>query len=411
LPSTPRSPRGPLPPPILVEDESAFRELLAVLEGADEIAVDTEADSFYHYQERVCLVQITVGDDDYLVDPLSSIDLAGLGPMFADPGKTKVFHDGEYDVLILKREYGLRFAGLFDTRIAVAALGASSPGLASVVQQRFGVELDKSQQRSDWSRRPLTKSQIAYAREDTRYLLPLMKQLEGELAECGRTAIVEGECRRLEALEPTERVFNPDEFIRLKGARALRPRQMRALRELYVMRDELARQRDVPTFKVLGNFPLIAVAKELPSTRRELERLPGLSPRLTRRLGGPILDALRRAEELGPLAKPPRLPPKDPSTSLGEEQVELHDRLKAWRKERAEEQGMDASLVLNRHVMARVARARPSSLDELAAVDGLLAWQVELFGEDLVALVERFERDLATGRVELGRRRRRSSGS
>ena len=118
----------PLPPPVLVEDQASWEELFRKLEAAEEIAIDTEADSFYRYQERVCLIQITVADEDYLVDPLCSFDLVGLGEVLADPAKTKVFHDGEYDVLILKRDYGFTFSGLFDTRVAAAALGLARAG-------------------------------------------------------------------------------------------------------------------------------------------------------------------------------------------------------------------------------------------------------------------------------------------
>ena len=167
--------------------------MLAALAGEREIAVDTEADSFYHYQERVCLVQITAGGRDWLVDPLRGLDIRPLGAVLADPERTKVFHDGEYDVLILKRQFGFAFAALFDTRVAAAALGMEAPGLAAVVHAHYGFELDKSQQRSDWSRRPLSKEQVAYARLDTHYLVPLMHAFGDELEERGRMPILRGE--------------------------------------------------------------------------------------------------------------------------------------------------------------------------------------------------------------------------
>jgi len=298
--------RSNLPPPTLVEDERGFDELMEVLRGDDLIAVDTEADSFYRYRERVCLIQMTAGEQDFLIDPLMEFDLAPLGEIFADESKVKIFHDGEYDVLILKRDFDFRFAGLFDTRIAAAALGFQSPGLASVVKDRFGVELDKTQQRSNWSKRPLTELQIAYAREDTRYLIPLMHQLIEELDERGRAVIVEGECRRLEALEPAERSFDPDGFIRLKGARGMTPHQMSALRELFILRDDLARARDVPPFKVLGNNALLAIAEARPRGMRPLEQVEGLSPKIAKRLGSALLGALRSAEDKGPLRSTPR---------------------------------------------------------------------------------------------------------
>ncbi|MEM8710133.1 MAG: ribonuclease D, partial [Planctomycetota bacterium] len=191
-----------LPPPTLVENQDDFEELLDILEEEDEIAVDTEADSFYSFRDKVCLIQVTARDRDWLVDPLGGLDLSDLGSILSDPRKTKVFHDAEYDVLILGREYGFQFAGLYDTRVAAAVLGSDAPGLASVLSHRFGVQLDKSQQRSNWAKRPLTAKQIAYARLDTRFLLPLMHEQKEELERQGRRMIVDTECRRLEALEP-----------------------------------------------------------------------------------------------------------------------------------------------------------------------------------------------------------------
>ena len=391
-----------------MEDEPGLSSLMQVLEQAGEIAFDTEADSFYSYRERVCLIQVTVDAEDYLVDPLKGLDLSPIGDVLADGSKTKIFHDGEYDVLILKQDYGFSFAGLFDTRIAAAALGLELPGLASVVSDRFGIELDKSQQRSDWSRRPLSREQIAYARQDTRYLIPLMHELRDELEQRGRTDIVEGECRRLEGLEPNPRTFDPDEFLRLKGARALDPLRMQVLRELYIWRDAEAKRRNVPSFKVLGNAPLLSVARKLPRSERALEGVDGLYPKVARRLGKPLLEAVQRAQELGPLKRMPSLPPKDGTGRLDEVEVELFDRLKAWRKTHAEAQGIDASLVLNRHVLHRLATQRPADNAALRDTDGMLEWQFRSFGDELLELLQSFERELAAGRLKLRTRRRRS---
>jgi ribonuclease D len=395
-----------LPPPVLVRDEHGLAELCRELARETVVAVDTEADSFFHYRERVCLVQLSAGERDWLVDPLAGIDLAPLGELFADARRTKVFHDGEYDVLILKRDYGFSFAGLFDTRVAAAALGISAPGLASLVSARYGVQLDKSLQRSDWSARPLSARQIDYARLDTRYLIPLMQDLSVELEPLGRRVIVEGECRRLERLAAPVRGFEPDEFIRIKGARRMNPRQQQALRELFVLRDELARARDLPPFKVLGNDALTAIAAAQPRHPEALAELPGLSPRLLGRLGRPILDALRRAHEKGPLARPPRLPAKDGTSELDDAGFELHERLKSWRKEQADSDRMDSSLVLHRSALQRTAEARPKTAAELERLSEIQPWQVERYGAAILRVVARFESDLAAGRIELSPRRR-----
>jgi ribonuclease D len=347
-----------------------------------------------------------------VVDPLAGFDVSGLGEVLADPRRTKVFHDGEYDVLILKRDYAFEFAGLFDTRVAAAALGEVNPGLASVLRKHFDVELDKSLQRSDWSRRPLEPGQIAYARLDTRYLIPLMDIFQAELERLDRTMVVDGECRRLEALEPAVREFNPDEFVKIKGVRDLAPLEQRCLRELFVLRDRLASQRDRPAFKIMSNQLLLELARTMPRTLRALSNASGFSPRMARRIGDDVLDAVHSALDQGPLKRLPTLPSKDGTGVLGDDAFELHERLRNWRKERAEQTGMDSSLVLNRKVMIDLARARPTGRDELTEVLGPGAWQLERFGDELLALCATFEDDLAAGRIPPPRskRGRRESG-
>ncbi len=326
---TPNRPEE-LPPPEVVEDGAGLARMLAALEHEHEIAVDTEADSFYHYQERVCLVQITAGGRDWLVDPLQGLDIRPLGAMLADPRRIKVFHDGEYDILILKRQFGFGFANLFDTRIAAAALGMEAPGLAAVVSHRYGYELDKSQQRSDWSRRPLTREQVVYARLDTHYLVPLMHVFEPELVQRGRMPILRGECERLAALEPAEKTFHPDEFLRIKGARRLSLSAMRVLRELYVLREEHARARDLPPFKVLAPQAMLELSEVQPSSLRALDRL--VPPGVQRRIGNEIVAAIQRGMALGPFARVPEAPSRSEESKLDEAGSELHERLKQWRK-------------------------------------------------------------------------------
>ena len=388
---------------MLVQDASGLAKLVRALERVDEFAVDTEADSFYSYQEKVCLIQVTAGAEDYLIDPLADVDLGPLGEPLADPRKIKVFHDGEYDVLILKRDFGFSFGGLFDTRVAAAALGSEAPGLASVLEHRFGVKLDKSLQRSDWSARPLSQKQIAYARLDTHYLLALAEEQRVELESRGRLMMVEGECRRLEGLEPPSREFQPDDFIRLKGARKLRPMELQTLRELFCARDRLARERDLPPFKILGHPTLVAIAQRRPRNMQGLEQCKGLSQRQVRKFGRALLDAVHRAKDKGPLKRIPQPPSRD-DVVLDEVEAELHERLKTWRKGHANREGIDSSLVLNRKVLLHLAHERPVDEEALAGIEGLLPWQLDTFGDELLDLIEEFENDVRAGRVPAPRR-------
>lgn len=399
-----------LPQAELVVDQRRLEELVAELSRAPDVAVDTEADSFFSYREKVCLVQLSTRERDWLVDPLSGLDLGPLGALLADPSVRKVFHDGEYDVLILKREHGFRFRNLFDTRVAAATLGSANPGLASVLSERFGLTLDKSMQRSDWGRRPLEAKQVLYAQLDTHYLLGLMDQQLRELEAVGRRMVVDAECGRLERLEPPDTRFDPDDWVRIKGARTLDPRRRRALREIFVARDELARNADVPPFRILGNPALLEIARALPRSSRELTRVPGLSPGQARRHGEALLAALERARNSEPIQRFPLLVPRDGTQGLDEAQVELYERLKAWRREKAAQLGFDASLVLNRHALVELARSQPRVPKDLAGVVELADWQRERFGPELLERIEAFRADLAGGRIELGRRRRNPRG-
>jgi ribonuclease D len=404
--TAPRSQTQDLPPPVVVEDERAFESMLKDLEGQSIIAFDTEADSFFSYQEKVCLVQVTVEDRDYVVDPLADFDLTPLGEVLADPKRRIVFHDGEYDILILKRDYGFDFAGLFDTRVAAAAIGESSPGLASVLKKYFEVELDKTLQRSNWSQRPLDPKQISYARLDTRYLIPLAAKFEEELDRMDRTEIVEGEFRRLEQLETVDRKFNADEFVRMKGVRDLSNLERQALRELYILRDKLASELNRPPFKVLSNQVLFNVACALPTNSRALIDVPMFSSRMVRKMGEGVIDAITKAVHKGPIEQLPQLPPKDGSMSLDEAQYELHERLRSWRKRCAETQDLDSSLVMNRHVLMRLAVARPRNIEELEAVEGFLEWQSKRFGQELLQLTAEFEQDVTAGRLPTAKSKR-----
>jgi len=396
-----------LPPPELVDSDAALARALEVIGSYDEIAVDTEADSFFSYREKVCLVQVSAGERDFLIDPLAGLDLSPFGRVLADPTKVKVFHDGEYDILILKRDWRFEFRNLFDTRIAEAALGVDSPGLAAVLRSRFGLELDKSMQRSNWSARPLTEKQVQYARLDTRFLISLMHAQRPELDERGRAMIVEGECQRLERLIPADTAFNADDFVRIKGARTLDLAAQRRLRELFALRHELATATDMPAFKVLGNEVLFDIAARGPRSIPELERVRGFTPKQSRRFGDQVLRALARASELGPLERSPNPPSRDGVGQLSEQEVELHDRLKGWRRQRGVKLGVDSALVINRHVLLRLAQHKPQTLEDLVAIEGMLPWQVEMFGAELVQLIATALREIPA--TSPGRRRRRNT--
>jgi ribonuclease D len=388
-----------LPPPILVEDDQGMARLMEAMEDQPDIAVDTEADAFFSYRQAVCLIQITVGGNDYIVDPQADMDCGPLGRMFADPKRIKIFHDSEYDVLILRRAFHFDFAALFDTRVAAAVLGIQSPGLASVLESRFGVKLDKSMQRSDWSTRPLSAKQIAYARLDTHYLIPLAEELREELDTRDRRVIVESECRRLELLDIPDAPFDANDWVKIKGARDLSPRERSVLRELYILREEIAERQDVPPFRIINNPSMLMVAQIQPRDMKRLTGIKGFTPRMASKMGDKTLKAVERGLDADPIERLPTMPRKDGTEGLDEIQSDLYDRVKTWRKDVAAALGMESAYLLNRHVMTRLAGALPKDRDDLEQIDGIQDWQLGRHGDDLAVVLRKFHKDLADGKV------------
>jgi ribonuclease D len=395
-----------LPPPTIVETARGMARLIEDLEKQSEIAVDTEADSFFSYREKVCLIQITVEDRDYLVDPLKGVDLEPIGNVLADPAKQKVFHDGEYDILIMKRRYGFTFRNLFDTRVAAATLGSKNPGLASVLREHFQIELDKSMQRSNWGDRPLSETQIRYARLDTHFLLPLMNRQKLELQARGRSMIVAGECRRLEQILPPDTEFDPDEWVKVKGARTLGPLERQVFRELFILREKIASAEDQPPFRVMNNESMIALARVRPRHVGELQKVDGFSWKQARRFGDQVVRGIARGVELGPLRSFPATKSKDGTSEFSDEDIELHERLKECRKTIAAREDMESAYLFNRHLLLRVTRERPTTRAALEKIDGIEPWQVEMFGEEILDVVRKLEAERKSGVVNLKKRRR-----
>ena len=274
--------------------------------------------------------------------------------------------------------------------MAAATLGTPNPGLASVLEDNFDVKLDKSMQRSDWSVRPLSQKQIDYARLDTHYLHALMENQVAELDRLERREVLDGECRRLEQLDAPPLRFQPDEWVKLKGARNLGGGQRSNLRELFALRDRLSSDRDVPPFRVMNNQALVVIAEAAPKNAHALGELPGVSPRQAHRIGDGVMRALADARENGPISRLPQLPAKDGTGGMSFEELELFDDLKAWRKKTATKLGFDASLVLNRHILIRLAKDVPKDLASLTAIEGMVPWQIDRLGEGLVDRIARF---------------------
>jgi ribonuclease D len=367
-----------------VKTPEGLQALADRLRGAQVIALDTESDSLHSFPEKVCLVQLAEESGAViLVDPLALGDLSPLAGIFADPGIVKIFHGASYDLASLKRGFGFEFAAIFDTMIAAQFLGLPMLGLASLLEQFFGIPPGRSRQKDDWAERPLSSEQEFYAAEDVRHLIPLRRRLVQELQRRDRVTWVEEECQALAVVPAAQRIFDPEEYVRLKGGRGLDGRGLAVLRELYVAREAWAHEAGRPPFKVLGNELLVRLAAERPRARESLGKIPGCSPRVVQRHGEGILAAIAKADAIPeaklptyPRARKPRVPPT----------VQRRiDALTCWRAAAAEGQGLDPGLLLPRRLVERLAEEAPATTEALRRIKGLRRWRTEAFGQEILA--------------------------
>jgi len=379
-----RSPSGDKsrpPPPAVITSPPQLETLLEALSCQSAIAVDTESNSLYAYQEQVCLIQFSTPDADYIVDPLADFDLSPLACLFADPSVQKVFHAAEYDVRCLKRDFCFRFANMFDTMWAARILGWPRVGLGDVLKENFDVRTNKRYQRYNWGKRPLEPEALAYACLDTHYLLPLRRIQTDALVQQGHWEEAREVFDQVAASKPASHTFDPDDFWRIKGTHDLTGREQAILRQLAIWRDREARRQNRPLFKVLNDHILVALAQTRPRTPKELISIDNLKQYHVRRYGKRILRAIKQ----GLQARPPHTPPPPPRHS--EAEAARFQALRTWRKQVAAGRGVDPDVIISNGVLWELAEQNPRTVEDLSRIEGLGPWKRKAYGEAILRVL------------------------
>lgn len=371
-------------PYLFIEKQEDLEKILPHLFQSNNIAVDLEADSMFHFREKICLLQLGTESQNFVLDPLAISDVSPLAPIFADPSVRKIFHGADYDIRSLFRDFGFQVRNMWDTELATRFLGYSSSGLDTVLKNRFGVFLDKKFQKKDWSRRPLSDEMIAYAAGDTHYLLPLSDLLRSELKNKNRLEWVREEFRILQQVrggDPEERPL----FLRFKGAGRLKPRELAVLEALLSFRLEMARRKDKPAFKILGNETIFHITKLMPTNLAQIRSKKIVSPKLCNMYGEGIVDAVRFAMDL-PEKELPRYPKKKTLRVTPEVAARIQA-MKEWRDELGRELELDPALLCNKALLTHLAHLNPSNQEAFRKVPEMRAWQQELLGEGFLKAV------------------------
>jgi ribonuclease D len=374
----------------IITQRSELEKIAKELMREEVVAFDTEADSFYHYFDKVCLIQIATRKKCWLVDPLEiegPESLAALAPVFASPKVRVLFHAAEYDIYVLKRDCDFEFTNLFDTMVCAQLLGYPAIGLAALVERHFGVILPKEEQRSDWSRRPLSEDQLSYAASDVLYLIKLAQKLEKELRKAGRLNWAVDDFETLCGRRWPDREFDKLGYLRIKGARGMDPVDLAVLRELFLLRDKRAREIDRPPFKVLGNRTLLEISRSHATDLDALAEIKGITDLILKRLGKDLVAAVKKG-----LRKPHGPIPKLETTARRRLDKRTEKRLaslKDWRGPRAEALKLDPGVLCPNSALESIAWANPENAEDMKALPELKSWFVREFASEIIGVLER----------------------
>ena len=360
---------GSLPLPVEIVSRPAQLDVaVRELVGSHAIALDTESNSFHHYPEQLCLIQIASRHKVYIIDTISLYDLSPLRDILRDVSIKKVVHAADYDIRSLDRHYRLYIHNLFDTSIAARFAGITQFGLAALTRDLLGITINKSKrlQRTDWGRRPLSAEALEYAATDVRYLFALREILDQRLRSLGRAAWVAEECARIEEVRYTAPNLETA-YLSVKGAKYLDGRGLAVLQSLFLFREEEARRQHRPLFMVLPDATLIFLAT---SPKAVLSEVPGLGQTGLKRFGQGLQQALHNGKTSPPIHRPQRVR----AVRASKKQVQCLIRLKEWRTSLGFSLSLDPSLLWPLSSLERLAKA-PDTLSVELTSDNIRHWQ------------------------------------
>lgn len=336
-----------------------------MLRAATWVAVDTEADSLHAYPEKVCLIQISTGGGDKLIDPLAAISIDPV--LDALSGHELIMHGADYDLRLLEKHHQFTPSAIFDTMLASRLLGEQQFGYSTLVEKFLGVKLEKGAQKANWALRPLTARMEQYARNDTHYLKPLADRLRAGLEANGRLAWHQESCARLISDCTRPRPVDTDLVWRIKGSHRLGRPALAILRELWQWRETEAVSANRPPFFVMSHEALVEVAAAA-ATRRPID--PFVPKNISERRRAGLADAVQHGLKVAP-DKFPKIVERTnhrPTEAERKRFLELQKR----RDVHAHQLGLDPTLIASRGTLSDLAR----HWDKYAG--DLMNWQRDL---------------------------------
>lgn len=382
----------------MVVSQKQLSQLIARLDGQPVVALDTEFMREKTYWPHLCLLQVAIEDESWLVDPLSyGLDLRPFGDVLGNPQVLKLFHASGQDLQILEHETGVAPCPIFDTQDAAALLGYPEQiGYGPLVRGVLGVRLGKADGFTDWARRPLSADQLRYAEEDVTWLFRMYPEIIAELGRLGREHWLDEDFAR--KADPAHYVVDPrEQYLRLKRVGQLRPRQLAIARELAEWREETAQQRNLPRRWLMSDEAVLEIARRAPATREALLDLRGVTLK-GRHYADQVLAAVRRGVDL-----PDDRLPETPGRAQDEREITVSvELMTALARTRASENRLSPTVLASRALLEELVLASREARDSCTLMTG---WRRAMIGEELARLLDgRLELSLVDGVLQVRER-------
>jgi ribonuclease D len=365
---------------LTISDTRSLEDFCTRLSKAPYITIDTEFMRETTYWPNLCLVQIASDDEAGAIDACAKdIDLSSLFDLLSDKSILKVFHAARQDMEIFHHLSGKLPQPIFDTQVAAMVCGfGDQVGYAALISKLVGEHIDKSSRFTDWSLRPLSDKQLAYAMGDVTHLRTAYKQLRETLSENERESWLEEEMAILTRTETYE--ANPREAYKKIKSRSSDRRFLAILRELAAWRDEEAQARNIPRNRILRDESLIEIAHHKPKTASDLARTRGLGHKMAEgERGKKILAAIKKGSNTPSKDCPePNVKPTLPR-NIGP----TSDLLKVLLKNQCEQSGVAQKLIASSEDLNLIA-----AFGAKADVRALHGWRYEVFGQEALSLRE-----------------------
>ncbi|MDX8407529.1 MAG: ribonuclease D [Mariprofundaceae bacterium] len=368
-----------------IDTQSQLTNACAAIGACKVLAVDTEFHRESTYYPEFALLQLYGNGECWIIDPIELDDLSPLWDILCSDTILKVFHAARQDVEIIVKEAGGRMPlPLFDTQVAAALLGyGQQVGFGNLVQRITKKNLPKGESFTDWKARPLTKKQLEYAADDVIWLMPVFQHLHERLAARQRLGWLEEEQSTLTSID-TYQADDQSVFWRVKGSNRLKGKHLAALRELAAWRERMAKARNIPRRRMVGDEPLLEIARRDKLNTEIMGRMRGINAGLIKRFGEEIMLAWEQGISSDE-ADWPKLKARShntPGTDLRMEMLDTLVRLKA------EDGEIAASILASKSDLSELASWGHRCKGEPPTVDCLHGWRLELVGRDLLRLLK-----------------------